>query len=36
MSIWNSMFETNETGLRGILIPDFKGKLDFAELDQNT
>ena len=36
MSIWNSMFETNETGLRGILISDFKGKLDFAELDQNT
>lgn len=25
MSIWNSMFETNENGLRGILISDFKG-----------
>ena len=30
------MFETNENGLCRILIPNFKGKPDFAELDKNT
>ena len=30
------MFETNENGLCRILIPNFKGKPDFAELDRIT